>query len=277
VRPVALRGDDANNAAVLSPSSRRALVGAALLAAVAAGAGPARAHVAPAEDVDNRYVKLTPMGDRVRVAYTIWIGQKPGTALRRRLDRDRDGRIGDAEARIYGEDLAGRVRPALAITIDGRPAPIAWSTIDVGLGTPDVAAGAFSIDLIGWICTGGGDHRLVLRDTFALERPGETELRLEEVHGVTLGERRLGGERLDALDARWSGADGPLVTAGLELAWSAGGEAVRPADGRCHAGATTGRKTWPWIAGGALAAVAVALVARRRRPRARGAQPPIRT
>ena len=37
-----------------------------------------------------------------------------------------------------------------------------------------------AVDLVGWVCTGGGDaHRMVLVDTVTLEKPGETEVRLD--------------------------------------------------------------------------------------------------
>ncbi len=229
---------------------------------LAGGRALAHAHVAPSEDVDNRYLKLTPMSDRVRIAYTIYIGHKPGAALRRHLDRDRDGLVGADEARGYGDAVAARIRPAVMATVDGRPAPIAWTVVDVGLGQPEVTAGAFSIDLIGWICTGGGEHRLLLRDTLALDRPGENELRLEELPGVRIGEHRLGGAPIEGFEARWNGAGGPLVTGGLDLAWTAGADAVRPADGRCHATGGHPPRRWSWLAGGAALAIAAALIAR---------------
>src|SRR6185369_12131192 len=37
-------------------------------------AGRAAAHVAPSVGDNNRYLKLTPLGDRVRLAYTVFYG-----------------------------------------------------------------------------------------------------------------------------------------------------------------------------------------------------------
>jgi hypothetical protein len=221
------------------------------LVAITRLAAVAEAHVEAAVDENNRYLKLTPMGDRVRIAYTIFIGQRPGQVLRRRLDRDRDGQIDEAEAAAYGEDTAGRVRPAVLATLDGRPAPIAWTTVDVGLGTPSVTGGSFSIDLVGWLCTGGAAHQLVLRDTVALDHPGESEIRIEAAPGVTVGARRIGGRAFDGLETKWTGADGPLTTDGLELAWRVDGAAARPADGRCRAETTTsrGKRLGIWLLG----------------------------
>src|SRR5688572_20228517 len=41
----------------------------ALAGALAALPAPAAAHVAASEDVNNRYLKVSPMADRVRLAY----------------------------------------------------------------------------------------------------------------------------------------------------------------------------------------------------------------
>src|SRR5690606_13336387 len=99
----------------MSGPAVRCLTAAAL---VAAAAGPAHAHVAPSEDTNNRYVKLTPMADRVRIAYTILIGHAPGRLTRPSLDRDRDGAISDAEADTWARDLAARVLADLDLTLD---------------------------------------------------------------------------------------------------------------------------------------------------------------
>lgn len=237
------------------------------LALVGALAGPAAAHIEAAVDENNRYLKLTPMGDRVRLAYTIFIGERPGAILRRRLDRNRDGQIDDAEAAAHGEHTAALVRPAVSITLDGRPAAIAWTTVDVGLGTTSVAGGSFSIDLVGWVCTGGAAHRLLLRDTVAIDKPGETEVRLEDGPGVRIGDRRLGGHALDALERKWTGGGGPL-TEGLEVAWTVDADAPRPDDGRCAENADAPGRWWRWGVIGfgiALAGAGVALALRARR------------
>lgn len=224
------------------------------------GARAADAHVAPSVEENNRYLKLTPMGDRVRLAYTIFLGERPGAALRRRLDRDRDGQLDDAEAAAYGKEMAALVHPRVTVTLDDRPAQIAWTTLDVGLGTPSVAAGAFSVDLVGWVCAAGDAHRLVLHDTVELDRPGETEVRLEDGPGVRFGARSLGGTPMDALEQKWTGAGGPLVL-GLDVAWTVDENATRPADGRCRGGGAAENDDAPryWLWGAAF--VVLALVA----------------
>jgi hypothetical protein len=217
------------------------------------------AHVQPSLDENNRYLKLTPMGDRVRVAYTIFLGEQPGSALRRRLDHNHDGQVDDAEAAAYGREIAARVYPAVTATLDDRPAKIAWTTLDVGMGTSSVTAGSFSVDMIGWICASGDAHHLLLRDVVEVEQPGDTELKLEDGPGVHIGVHTVGGEAFkDGLDTVWRGAGGPL-TIGLDLAWTVDGAAPRPEDGRCHGDANSENKTAPrwWLWGVGIGVVAV--------------------
>ena len=240
-----------------------ALTVSAVSAIASLGAfAPAAAHVQASVDENNRYLKLTPMGDRVRLAYTVFLGERPGATLRRRLDRDHDGEIDDREAAAYGKEIASLVHPAVSVTLDGRPAKIAWTTLDVGLGTPSVTAGSFSVDLVGWVCTGGDAHRLVLHDTVELEKPGETEVRLEDGPGVHVGDRSIGGKAFDGLDTKWTGAGGPL-TSGLDVAWTVDDAAPRPADGRCSGSpgsenANAPRRWWLWGAGFVVVVVAAA-------------------
>jgi hypothetical protein len=240
------------------------------LAAALVTSQPAFGHVQPAVDENNRYLKLTPLGDRVRLSYTVFLGEKPGATLRRQLDRDRDGQLSDAEARAYGEDLAARIRAAVTVTLDGRTVPVRWTTLDVGLGVPAVTAGAFSVDLVGWICASSAAPRLALRDTLRLERPGESELRLEAGPGIHLGSRRLADRPLERLETQWRGPGGPLEI-GLEVSWRVDDAAPRPGDGQCRAptdagdAGDAGPRWWPIaIALAAAAAAAATLLARRR-------------
>jgi hypothetical protein len=211
---------------------------AALL--VVAAAGVAQAHVAPSMDDNNRYLKLTPLGDRVRLAYTVYFGEVPGAAARRTIDADHDGRISDAEAQAFGAKLGDQVRAGMKVTVDGEPAPVAWNEIDVGMQAQVVAGGSFSVDLIAWLCvpSAGGAHTVVLVDRTALPRPGENELRVEDTPGVHVDTARLGGVDLVDLDARWNGAGGALAEDGFTLAFTASAKAPVLEDGACAAAET---------------------------------------
>lgn len=236
--------------------------------ALALVATPAGAHVQPSVDRNNRYLKLSPMGDRVRLAYTVLFGERPGAAMRRRLDRDRDGQVSSSEADALGRELAASLAPALEIAVDGVPVPWSWARVEVGLGTPAVTGGSLSVDLIAWICTpAGGEHRFALRDEYVVDAAGDSELRLEEGPGVHLDARTLGGEPMTGTDAAWTGQGGPITT-GLELRYRVDGDATRPQDGRCQAERPVRpRPRWPFLAGAIVALIAAVAVTARRRKR----------
>ena len=238
---------------------------AALVALVVATAGTARAHVAPSMDDNNRYLKLTPLGDRVRLAYTVYFGEIPGAAVRRTIDADHDGAISDAESQAFGAKLGEQVAAGLTITVDGVAAPVAWNEIDVGMQQPVVAGGSFSVDLIAWLClpSVGGAHTVVLVDRTALPRPGENEVRVEDTPGVHVDTARLGGVDLVDLDARWQGAGGAIGDGGFTLAFTASEQAPVLKDGACAAAETpraapAGGRRGLWIAIGIAGALAVA-------------------
>src|SRR5882672_9385245 len=95
---------------------RRRILVAAITLAIAGGA---RAHVAPSVDDNNRYIKLTPMGNRVRLAYTVFFGEIPGAEARRSIDTNRDGTITEAEAQVFGTRVSSDVAGALDLEVDG--------------------------------------------------------------------------------------------------------------------------------------------------------------
>jgi hypothetical protein len=227
------------------------------------------AHVAPSVDDNNRYLKLTPLGDRVRIAYTVFFGEIPGASERRGIDANRDGRIDDAESKAFGDRLAAQVAQAIELEVDGARQPIRWTTIDVGMGTPDVAAGSFSVDMVAYPClaTARGRHRIVLRDKLQLPRPGETEVKVEDSPGVTIDHARVGAADDPSYDYKFVGAGGPISDDGLDLLFNAGPKAPVTADNVCSAPVTPGSKL-PWIlipAGVIVVALAGFLLYRRRK------------
>lgn len=256
---------------------RRSLVRAITVATTlaAALAAPAAAHVAPSIDSNNRYIKLTPLGDRVRLAYTVFYGEVPGAGMRKTIDTDHDGTIDDAESQSFGTALAAEIAAALEATVDGAPQPVAWSQVVVGLGTPQVAAGTFSVDLVAWLCLAAprGPHAVRLRDRFRLARPGETEVKVEDSPGVTIAHARLGADEDMGYDYKVTGPGGPLQDDGLDLQFTASDKAMVTSDVICEGAAP--RRTLP--AGAIVGAAAVTafvlaglvtLVQRRRRRRA---------
>jgi hypothetical protein len=231
------------------------------------------AHVAPSVDDNNRYLKITPLGDRFRIAYTVFFGEVPGATERQAIDSNHDGTISEAEGHVFGVALAGKVKAALEVALDGEVGPIRWSSIEVGMGTSQVAAGSFSVDLVAYACfkRPRGHHRIVVHDRFAIPRPGETEARVEDSPGITIEHARVGALDDPAHDFRFAGADGPLADDGFDVAIEAGDRAVVVPDADCPA-AVVERRGSPVVPLSLAAAVALAAASwffvRRRRKRA---------
>ncbi len=246
------------------------------VAAVVITAGTATragAHVAPAVDGNNRYLKLTPLGDRVRLAYTVFYGEVPGAGMRKSIDADHDGTIDDAESQTFGTALAAEIAAALEVTVDGVRQPVAWAQVVVGMGTPQVAAGTFSVDLVASLCLAAprGTHKVLLRDRFRLARPGETEIKVEDSPGVTVDHARMGADDDLGYDYKIIGPGGPLEDDGLDLQFTAGAKSVVAADAVCQGAAPRGTLSPGVIAGAAavtafiLAGIATLVIRRRRR------------
>lgn len=246
--------------------------GFASVLAFALAATLASAHVAPSVDNNNRYLKLTPLGDRVRLAYTVFYGEVPGAGMRRTIDANHDGTIDDAESQAFGGKLATELAAALDITVDGARQPVTWSQVVVGMGTPQTAAGTFSIDLVTWICLAPprGKHAVQLRDRFRLARPGETEVKVEDSPGVTIQRARIGAADDPSYDYKLVGPGGALEDDGLDLQFTAGDKSVVTSDAICQ-GAAPRRALPPGLIVGTAAVIAfllagaVTLVLRRRR------------
>lgn len=219
--------------------------------ALGASSRLAHAHVSVSEENNNRYVKLTPYADRVRLAYTVQYGNKPGRAMRANMDRNRDGTIADEEGRALTTALAEELRSALRIEIDAHVTPVHWQTVALGLGEPRTDGGAFAVDFIGWLCLGSpnGEHVLTIRDELRLPMPGETEVRIEDNLGISIVAAQIGELRNSAHEFKLLGEPAALVNPGLTLRFAADEQAVIP-DGQCtalRARRQPGRpRTWLW-------------------------------
>ncbi len=194
----------------------------ALVLAITVGAvvaiNDARAHVAPSKDDNNRYLKLTPQRDRVRLAYTVFFGDVPGSQARSEIDTNHDGTISESEAQAYGDKLAAEVAANLDIAVDKVQAKVEWELVTVGMGSPATRAGAFSIDMITQFCvTGGPAHAVLLRDRFRLLHPGETEVKIEDSTGIHVGTCRVGTATDPSHLFKFVGPGGPLADDGIDL------------------------------------------------------------
>jgi hypothetical protein len=231
------------------------------------------AHVGPSVDDNNRYIALTPLGDRVRLAYTVIFGEVPGATQRAAIDANHDGTISEAEGHAFGVTLAAKVAQALDLELDGAKYSLHWSAIDVSMGTPQVAAGTFAVDLVAYACFAKprGRHHVLVRDRFAIARPGEVEARVEDAPGITIERARVGTLDDDNHDFRFAGADGPLADDGFDVVLVAGDRSIVAPDADCPAVPDAPGRTPLLVlalAGAAALALASWLFVRARRKRA---------
>lgn len=223
-------------------------------------AGSASAHQVSSPTENNRYAKITVLPDGVRIAYTVLFGEQPGAIERRRMDRNRDGQIDDAEARAFAEALREAVAPALEVVVDGKPVPAGeWKLAaggGLGLGLPIVNAGSFALDLV--IVArlpdpGAAEHSLWFEDRWPVPNPGETDVKVEESPGCRLLESHV---RRDARGIQkvftFKGAGAAPGDRGIWVRYAVD-EASRVVAKKSGGGP-------PWIMLGVAAAVVIGLV-----------------
>lgn len=221
-------------------------------------------HVAPAVKENNRYIKVTVFPDRVRVAYVIYYGEIPGQRARQEIDRNGDDLISESETEALAAVWMRRVERATSVTLGGQGTDLHWQTADVGIDDPSVTGGAFSIDLVGWVCIGEHPRELVFKDELKLDDPGETEVLPEESPGTEIQRLRLGDRTEPTL--RWDGGAGPLPR-GLVIAWTSE-EDSQSQTCRDLVQRDNRSRAWPLalaLAGLALALAAALWIWRRRR------------
>jgi hypothetical protein len=223
----------------------------------------ASGHVQPSVSTNNRYIKLTAFADRARLAYIVYIGEIPGQTARVRLDADRDGVLSDAETATFRDEWARRVRDGLSVESDGAAIPITWDSAHVGLGDPRTSSGAFSLDLVAWLCVPAASLRLV--DTVVIPEAGESEVLIEESPGVEITGAELAGNA--GTKHTWKGEAHP-INKGLSISWRAAADAPPP-PGNC--GAPPARRSRWWlpllISGAALIGMFAILIVWRKRTR----------
>jgi len=243
------------------------------------------AHVAPSLDRNNRYMKVELMGDRIRFAYTIFWGQQPGAQTRQRMDRNHNGKLERSETEAFKNHIAQSVSDALEVVVDGHPQRVQWARAHMGLNTPDTNGGAFSLDLLAWLCLDAPrtrkSHELLLYDSYRLPSPGENELRVHDAPGITITRSTIGARKTSLLDFRWQGGAAVLAKQGYRLDFTVNPvEAIIGIDDTCKkrqrklaAASTTAPKhsgsgfpLWLVLAAfaGALAVAGVFVVVRRR-------------
>jgi hypothetical protein len=228
-------------------------------------------HVSPSVDDNNRYLKITPLRDGVRLSYTVFFGEIPGASERRSIDANRDGRIDDDEAQRFAAKVGAEVAAGVDIEVDGVPQRVQWDLVAAGMGSDAVAAGSFSIDLVAFACgKTSGPHRVLLRDQFRIPRPGETELKVEDSPGVTIKRAHVGPADDPSHDFRFAGPGGPISDDGLELEYTAADKTPSVPTGKCIAAPakpSSNSKLGLIVIAGMVVLGVAALIAFRRRAR----------
>ena len=258
-------------------SARVLALGAVLLAPA-----PAPGHVAPSARENNRYILLAPLGDRLRLVYTVYMGEEPGRRARARIDRNHDRVISEGEGTAFARELGETVAAGVTLEVDGRVVPVSWAETDVGLGDPSTAAGAFAVDLVAWACFDRPrqvlQHTIRFTDRVALDDPGETELRAEESPGVLVTRSQLAATPATGkprLDFKWMGGAGPAAS-GYQLDFKVEPGLATYSDLPCPAGdapASSSSRRWPWLVAAVPLLLAVAFLLARRFRRRTGSSP----
>jgi hypothetical protein len=224
-------------------------IGPAILLALSALPAPASAHVGSSEKVNNRYYKITPMADRVRVAYTIFFGRLPGMQIRRRMDLNHDGQLSGSEAQKFAEQIATELRKSVSADLGESGSEIRWKEPAIGIGTPNISGGPFSVDLVGTLCLAeqaGQEHRFVFRDRMRLPLPGETELFLDPAPGIVVTKSELDGRPARSRGEKWQGGPGP-ARQGYELRFIVESDETAGMDSACDPEPARESSTRTWI------------------------------
>lgn len=156
-------------------------------AALLGAAAPARAHPQYALSTVNRYSKLVLQPDRLRLIYTLMIGDVPAYALRQRADGNRDGQVDAREEAVLAAELAQQAAAGLHLWLDGQAVPVRLGPPTSGLSGREVAPAALSVDLEAMVALrGSGTHDVRLEDRTALLPIGEVEVSIEASPGVQM-------------------------------------------------------------------------------------------
>jgi nickel/cobalt transporter (NicO) family protein len=156
----------------------RVVVLAALAAAVAvAGAAPAAAHPLGNFTV-NSYSGLRVGPDRLVVDYVLDLAEIPAFQARQAIDRDRDGKVSDAEAAGWRGRECPRLAGGLRATVDGRPLPLEVTTAAVAFpaGVGGLPTLRLECALAAPLPAAAGRHDLAYHDGNQADRVGWREI-----------------------------------------------------------------------------------------------------
>jgi len=164
-----------------------------LFAVVVALAVPTTARAHPLGNFTvNRYSRIEPAGDGVRIFYVLDMAEIPTFQEKARIDADRDGRVTDTERARYAEARANELLGNLHLTLEG--APVAVRPLSQSVSFPPGQGGLETLRLEALFVasiSSGGDRaiQLTYRDDNDPERlgwreivarPGASDARIEQ-------------------------------------------------------------------------------------------------
>lgn len=164
----------------------------------------AMAHPQSSLTTVNRYARLLVTGGRVRVFYTLMVGELPALALRNAADRDGTGGLDPAEQSALAMQLREQISEGVLLISSGsKPVRLTWEPPVWTALEPQTGAAAFSIDVNAQAALRGDEvGELLYEDRVAVSPVGEVELRIEEAPDVRLLGARLSSQAASSVPAQ---------------------------------------------------------------------------
>jgi ABC-type nickel/cobalt efflux system permease component RcnA len=136
----------------------------------------------------NRYSRIEPGPDRIRVRYVLDMAEIPAFQEMAGIDLDRDGQVNSQEHASYLVNKAEELKRGLYLLVDDRPVPL--QVVDQELSFPPGQGGLptlrLSLGLQGQLRSSSGEQRLYYRDDNYAQRLGWKEIVVRPGAGVSL-------------------------------------------------------------------------------------------
>ena len=157
-------------------SFRAFCLGLFLVAALCLGR-PAAAHPMGNFSISH-YTRLTAQPGRIALRYVLDFAEIPTVSERDEMGAQGDAAVSDEARRAYLVKKAASLRGGLALTIDGKPAPLTETPVALqfrpGAGGLDTMR--VSLDLTAPLPVNGGSHQIAYQDGNYAERTGWKEI-----------------------------------------------------------------------------------------------------
>ena len=128
------------------------------------------------------------MPGRVRLDYSLMVGEVPAERIKRQADLDRNGELSDSEQKQLVDSLVATVQRDVSVQMDGQKISAPFVSQPLTLKSPKVESTPFALELQTDLPIPNQPslHTLVVDDRADIPPVGEIELRIEEGPGVEL-------------------------------------------------------------------------------------------